>query len=255
MSDLQPENEIKANSEPDVFRVQQVMIYYVVIAVVFLATGFVMGYAFNASRSSSSVDAAQIEQIVRRALADAGVGEAKEDMTQMVNDDPYLGEADAPIVIVEFSAYACPYCGRHFQQTFAPLLENYGQYIRYVYRDFPSINPNVSFPAAMAANCANEQGKFWQYHDTLLNNQSLLAPAYFVQVAEELGMDMDSFNSCFDDQKYYEEVNTDFYDGMALGISGTPSFYINGKFYSGAQPYQFFERVIQRELNTLGIAF
>jgi protein-disulfide isomerase len=174
-------------------------------------------------------------------------------MTQLVNDDPYLGEADAPIVIVEFSAYACPYCGRHFQQTVAPLLENYGQYVRYVYRDFPSINPNVSFPAAMAANCAEEQGKFWEYHDVLFNNQQSLGEAYFVQVAEELGLDMDQFNACVADQKYYDEVNTDFYDGLALGISGTPSFYINGKFYSGAQPYQFFERVIQRELNALGI--
>jgi len=222
-----------------------------VIGATFLILGVVIGaLAFG----NSGVDEDAVRAIVRDVLEESGV-DALEDMEVMADDDPYLGDEDAPIVIVEFSAYACPYCGRHFEQTFEPLLENYGQHIRYVYRDFPTINPNVSFPAAMAANCAGEQGMFWEYHENLFSNQEQLSTQYLPLAASQLGLDVDAFNECLNDQRYYSEVENDFYDGSVLGISGTPSFYINGTFYSGAQPYEFFERVIQRELDRQGIAY
>lgn len=223
-----------------------------VIGVTFLFIGIVIGVlAFG---GSGGVDEDAVRAIVRDVLEESGV-DALEDMEAMADDDPYIGDEDAPIVIVEFSAYACPYCGRHFEQTFEPLLENYGQYIRYVYRDFPTINPNVSFPAAMAANCAEEQGMFWEYHELLFENQEQLGTQYFPLAASQLGMNVEQFNECLSSQRYYSEVENDFYDGSILGISGTPSFYINGTFYSGAQPYEFFERVIQRELDRAGIAY
>ncbi len=223
-----------------------------VIGATFLVIGVVIGaLAFG---GSSGVDETQVRAIVRDVLEESGV-DSLEDMQLMADDDPYIGDEDAPIVIVEFSAYACPYCGRHFEQTLEPLLENYGQYIRYVYRDFPTINPNVSFPAAMAANCAEEQGMFWEYHELLFANQERLSAQYLPQAAAELGLNLDEFNECLSSQRYYSEVENDFYDGSVLGISGTPSFYINGSFYSGAQPYEFFERVIQRELDRAGISY
>lgn len=223
-----------------------------VIGATFLVIGLVIGaLAFG---NGGGVDEAAVRAIVRDVLEESGT-DLKEDMAIMVDDDPYIGPEDAPIVIVEFSAYACPYCGRHFEQTFEPLLENYGQHIRYVYRDFPTINPDVSFPASMAANCAAEQGQFWEYHDMLFSNQELLSVDYLTVAASQLNLDMDSFSECLADQRYYSEVENDFYDASVLGVSGTPSFYINGEFYSGAQAYEFFERVIQRELDRAGIAY
>lgn len=241
----------KSKGRSDTVTLRRSTLNAIIVGVVFLVIGVVVGAL---AVGNNSIDEAAVRRIVADILRDSGV-EAGEDMQLMADDDPYLGEEDAPIVIVEFSAYACPYCGRHFEQTFEPLLENYGQYIRYVYRDFPTINPNVSFPAAMAANCAEEQGMFWEYHEILFENQDLLSVAYLTEAAAQLGLDMDSFNTCLSDQRYYAEVENDYYDASVLGISGTPSFYINGKFYSGAQPYEFFERVIQRELDAAGIAY
>jgi protein-disulfide isomerase len=236
--------------QDDVITLSRTTVNYVVIALVFFAVGIMVG---TMGFGGKSVDQASVEAAVSNVLIEAGIIQPPADMTVLVDDDPYLGSEDAPVVIVEFSAYACPYCGRHFDQTFRPLLDNYGQYIRYVYRDFPTINPNVSVPASLAANCANEQGKFWEYHNLLFGNQELLGPDYFVQAAEELGLDMLSFNSCVQDQSYVQEVNADYSAGIALGISGTPSFYINGKFYSGARPYEYFEGIILRELDEAGI--
>lgn len=201
--------------------------------------------------SSSSLDEATVQRIVTEAIAQSGRDNT--DRFEFVDDDPYLGAEDAPVVIVEFSAYACPYCGRHFIQTLQPLLDNYGQYIRYVYRDFPTINPDVSFPAALAAACANEQGKFWEYHDQLFNNQSQLGTDFFFSVANELELDIASFTTCFEEQRYLDEVNADYFDGSLMNITGTPSFLINGQSISGAQPYNIFERVVLRELEKAGI--
>lgn len=263
MSELKPNPEItpvepevqaekpKTEMPPqeEVITLSKTTVNYVVIAIAFFAVGlFVGSFGFG-----GNTDKAAVEEAVREVLIEAGIMQPPADMVLLADDDPFLGAADAPVVIVEFSAYACPYCGRHFQQTFAPLLENYGQYIKYVYRDFPTINPNISVPASLAANCANAQGQFWEYHDLLFGHQDLLGPDYFTQAAQELGLDMVAFNSCVSEQSYIQEVNADYSDGVSLGISGTPSFYINGKFYSGARPYEYFEGIILRELNELGI--
>ena len=147
-----PSEKPKADSVPqnsDVITISRTMLNYLVIAIVFFGVGVAVGaVSFGSSNSTVTLDSATIESSVRSVLEDAGIVQPLADMDKLVDDDPFLGPADAPIVIVEFSAYACPYCGRHFTQTFEPLLENYGQYIRYVYRDFPSINPAISVPAA-----------------------------------------------------------------------------------------------------------
>jgi len=202
---------------------------------------------------SSGFDAAALSQAVTAALEQQARDEAQRERLRLVDDDPFLGAEDAPIVMVEFSAYACPFCGRHFQQTLGPLLENYGQYIRYVYRDYPVIRQEVSFPAAMAAQCAFEQDKFWEFHDLLFQNQSELGRDLFMRIGRELELDMEAFTACVDENRYENEVLDDYYAGDALGITGTPSFYINGQIVSGALPYERFERIILAELARLGI--
>jgi protein-disulfide isomerase len=203
------------------------------------------------SVSAPAMDEAALQRIVAEALLQA----SRNDRTrfELVDDDPYIGDPEAPIVIVEFSAYACPYCGRHFTQTLQPLLDNYGQYIRYVYRDYPTINPDVSVPSALAANCAHEQGQFWEFHDQLFRNQSRLGRDFFMSTASELGLNMEAFTACFEEQRYMNEINGDYFDGSAKDITGTPAFFINGQRISGAQPYAAFERVILRELEKVGI--
>lgn len=252
--DLTAQQHTADSTSSDAVVMPRTMFNYIVIALVFFVVGMVTG-AVSFSQSTG-VDEATLQRVVAQAVADIDVGSDDSDadnMTELADDDPALGPEDAPVVVVEFSAYACPYCGRHFEETFEPLLENYGEHIRYVYRDYPTINPQVSFPAAMAANCARDQGQFWEYHDALFANQSELGDELFRQLAADLDLDTAQFNQCLEDETYYDEVNSDYLDGLVNNISGTPSFYINGEFYSGALPYEFFERVILRELNRKGI--
>lgn len=251
------EQKPKPAESADVVVLSRTMLNYLVIGVTFLIVGMIVGVMVYAGTAPAGggVDEAQVERIIREYIRDNGLGDSGEDMTLMADDDPFLGPEDAPVVIVEFSAYACPYCGRHFEQTLQPLLDNYGEHIRYVYRDFPSINPNVSFPAALAANCAEEQNRFWEYHEILFENQQSLGEGLFNQAALDVGLDMNEYEECYESQRYYDEVNADFYDGVAVGVNGTPSFLINGQFYSGAQPYEFFERIVQRELSAQGIEY
>lgn len=244
----------KAKSIPDdAIVLSREMFNYLVVGVTFLIVGMVIG---TVSVGGNTLDEATVEQIVRQVVTNVdsdNAGSGTGDMLTLADDDPYLGEEDAPIVIVEFSAYGCPYCGRHAIETLEPLLENYGEHIRYVYRDFPTINPHVSLPAAVAANCAREQGLYWEYHNALFENQTHLGEELFLQIAQDLGLDLTAFDNCRDDAAQVEEVNNDYYDGLFNNIQGTPSFFINGQFVSGAQPYEFFERIIERELARLGI--
>jgi protein-disulfide isomerase len=239
----------------DVVTFSRVTMNYVVIAVVFFVVGIVVGAISFGRTATATLDREVIQDAVSEVLIDAGILKPPADMAVLVDDDPYLGSADAPVVIVEFSAYACPYCGRHFNQTLSPLLENYGQYVRYVFRDFPTINPAISVPAALAANCALEQGSFWEYHTKLFENQQLLGAGYFVQAANDLGLNMDQFNNCLETEQYMNEINDDFNAGVAAGVNGTPAFLINGVFVSGARPYEDFEAIIQRELDKAGIQY
>lgn len=229
--------------------VPRTMFNYVVIAATFLFVGLLIGTQIN---TGTSIDEATLERIVAQAVDDGG-SNVDSQMVALADDDPYIGDLDAPITIVEFSAYACPYCARHFVTTFEPLLENYGEYVRYVYRDFPTINPSVSEPAALAANCAHAQGKFWDFHHELFNNQQLIGNSFFLQTASQLELDMDAFSNCLDEERYADEIEQDFLDGVLNGVQGTPGFFVNGQFISGAQPYEIFERAILVELRRLGI--
>lgn len=166
-----------------------------------------------------------------------------------VDDDPYYGPENAPITIIEFSDFECPYCRKWHVEVFQRLLDTYSGQIKFVYRDFPltTIHPNA-FPAAEAANCAGEQGVYWAYHDQLFGMQLGLGKDSYTQYAEQLGINMDTFNACLKDEKYKDEIQADFEYAAQLGVRSTPTFFINGIALVGAQSFETFQQVIEKEL-------
>ena len=252
------EEKLKFETAPkaDTITISRVTMNYVVIAIVFFAVGILVG-AISFRSTSAPVDKELIQDSVSEMLIQAGLMRPIPVMQELADDDPYIGKEDAPVIIVEFSAYACPFCGRHYQETLTPILENYGQYIRYVYRDFPVINQSLSVAAALAADCANEQGKFWDYHDILFTHQTEMqaGDSFFMDSAQSLGLDMTQFTDCYQSQRYIDEVSKDYNDGSKMQLTGTPSFFINGEFVSGAQPYDVFAKIIEQKLAEAGINY
>lgn len=153
-----------------------------------------------------------------------------------IDDDPYLGTVGAPITIVEFSDYQCPYCADIVPEIEAVLNENDGQ-IQFVYRDFPleNIHPDA-FKAAKAANCAGEQGRYWQMHALLFANQSALSVENLKAYAVELELDTEQFNTCLDSDKPADEIRHDVSDALAYEVNSTPTFFVNGYRVVGASP-------------------
>jgi len=165
------------------------------------------------------------------------------------DDDPARGPENALVTIIEFSDFQCPYSKRYFDETLPLILSNYGDQVRYVFRDFPltSIHPQAE-KAAEAAECAGEQGKFWEYHDMLFQNQKALEIIDLKAYAVELGLDESAFNFCLDSDKYADEVGKDIEDGKSYGVGGTPTVFINGRKVVGALPYTTWQSVIDEEL-------
>jgi protein-disulfide isomerase len=162
-------------------------------------------------------------------------------------NSPSLGPANAPVEIVEFSDFQCPFCLRA-HPTVDQVLKTYGDRVRFVYRHYPLPGHPNARPAAEAAECAAEQGKFWPYHDKLFASQSRLSEADLKQDAAELGMDASKFNACVDSHKYAAKVEADLHAGQEAGVDGTPAFFVNGRLISGAQPFEAFKKMIDEEL-------
>lgn len=165
------------------------------------------------------------------------------------DDDPSIGPKTAPVTIIEFSDYQCPYCRRWAEQVEGELLKTYGDKIRIVYRDFPltSIHPEA-LPAAEAANCAGEQGKYWEYHDALFGRKHGLGHDAYLAYAKDLGLNMAQFTQCLDEHRYQDEIKADQQYAMQLGVRSTPTFFINGIPVVGAQPFSVFKQIIDKEL-------
>lgn len=164
-----------------------------------------------------------------------------------VDDDPAIGPEDAPVVIVEFSDFTCPYCGRFARETLADLLAAYPDQVRFVYRDAPILGP-VSVQAALAAECADDQGRFWEYHDLLFENQGSLSYDTFLSLAATLDLSMEDFTPCLDERIHLEEITNDYNASQEAGLTGTPTFFINGRRLVGAQPLEAFVQMIEEEL-------
>ncbi len=164
------------------------------------------------------------------------------------NGAPFRGGAKARVTIVKFEDFECPFC-KQAQPTFQQLESKYQDKIKVVHRDFPldSIHPQAR-RAAEAGRCANEQGKFWTYHDKLYSVSPKLSPDDLKAAAKDVGLNVATFEQCLESGKYKAAVQKDVDEGTRLGITGTPAFYINGRVISGAQPLESFTKIIDDEL-------
>jgi|SRR3989338_9773039 len=184
--------------------------------------------------------------------APAGLGNAPSAATGVSTEGSYFkGKENAPVTIIEFSDFQCPFCGRFFQQTLPDIERTYvatGK-VKFVYKDFPldSIHPHAT-PAALAARCAGEQGKFWEFHDLIFNNQQSLGESSYNQWASQLGLDAAKFSECSSSRKYLSAVRQDLVEGQRAGVQGTPAFLINGQLLSGAQPFAAFQQAVESAL-------
>ncbi len=222
--------------------------FYSALTVLAFAAGVLLGYAVWGMQPAAAT--AQNMDQPSGPIAEAPVAE-QTDFTRydIPTENAYaIGPADAPITIVEFSDYQCPYCRRWHEQVYEPLLAAYPGKIRLVYRHLPltSIHPDA-FSAAEAAMCAGEQDAYWQYHEKLFGGDSLGNSAY-IRYAQDLGLNMDTFEACMNDRKYQPAVEADSNFAINLGIRSTPTFFINGLAVVGAQPLEVFQQVIDREL-------
>jgi protein-disulfide isomerase len=164
---------------------------------------------------------------------------------------PTRGPVNAPVTMVEFSDFECPFCGR-VVPTIEKIKQTYGDKVRLVFRQFPlQIHPHAA-KAAEASLCAREQGKFWEMHDAMFGDQHNLSVAQLKAKAKSIGLDTAQFDQCLDKGKYTDTVKSDVKAGMIAGVSGTPAVFINGRFVNGAQPYGTFTRIIDEELAKAG---
>jgi protein-disulfide isomerase len=166
-----------------------------------------------------------------------------------IGNSPSKGPADAPVTIVEFADFQCPFCATA-QPIVEEVLKQYKGKVRYVFKNYPlvQIHPEA-IPAAIAAECANKQDKYWQMHDALFENHKKLGDETYTMIAQKIGLKMDEFNSCRKDQAIHDKINAEMEYGQSLGINATPAFYINGIQLMGALPKSEFEKVINNELS------
>ncbi len=164
-----------------------------------------------------------------------------------VGSSPSKGPADAAVTIVEFSDFQCPYCSR-VGPTLTKVLEDYPKEVRVVYKHYPLSFHQQALPAAKASAAAGKQGKFWEMHDLIFQNQRNLTPAAFKSYAEQLGLDVARFEKDFASAAIAAEVEADVTLARSLGVTGTPGLFVNGRFMSGAQPYSAFKAKIDAEL-------
>lgn len=196
-----------------------------------LGTGYILW-----GQTSGSNNQVNVDQSVKRT-------------TVIIDKDPALGPENAPITMVEFSDYQCPFCISWYQQVYKRLMVDYKDKIRFVYKDFPlySIHPEAE-AAAEAANCAGDQNAYWQYHDALFEEKNGLGGDAYTKYASDLGLNLDTFNKCINEHLHKDDVTADYKYGSSLGVNSTPSFYINGLAVIGAQPYEVFQQIIDKEL-------
>jgi len=161
---------------------------------------------------------------------------------------PSIGPANAPVTIIEFGDYQCPYCKLWHEQVYDRLMANYPGQVRFVYRDFPLPMHPEALPAAEAADCALQQNAFWKFHDALFGQQDGLGRQAYDEYARDLGLDMGAFDRCLDSQQNQSSINASAQYGAGLGIDSTPTFFINGIPVIGAQPYEVFQQIVDQEL-------
>jgi protein-disulfide isomerase len=161
---------------------------------------------------------------------------------------PTLGPNGAPVTIVQFVDYQCPYCHRA-QSTIDEILSKYPGKVQLVHRDFPLDGHPGAYPAARAARCAGEQGKFWDYHRSLMKEQGDLSESDLLGRAKTLKLELDPFKTCIASDRYDSAIRESVEAGSRAGVSGTPAFFVNGRMMTGARPFEQFQEVIEAELS------
>lgn len=164
-----------------------------------------------------------------------------------------LGPADAPITLVEWSDYQCPFCKRAFP-TVELVLAEYKDKVRYVHLDYPLPFHQQAVPASLAVHCAGDQGKFWEYNNNLYSAPGDLSATDLTKRAADLSLEPTAFEACMTSKKYESLIKANYDDGAALGVTGTPAFFINGRMLVGAQPIEQFRAIINDELSRKGVA-
>src|SRR5512141_529625 len=222
--------------------------FYAVMTVLAFAVGVLLGYVvwgFDPSGGKTSQTAAQAAGPVAEAATEA----PQYKRYDIPTDGFYsIGPKDAPITLVEFSDYQCPFCRRWHAEVYQPLLAAYPGKIRLVYRNLPltSIHPDA-LGAAEAAMCAGEQDAYWPYHEKLFSSETLGEQTY-IQYAQQLSLNVDQFKTCIDDHKYQKAIEADSDFAVNLGVRSTPTLFVNGLAIVGAQPLDVFKQVIDKEL-------
>ena len=164
-----------------------------------------------------------------------------------------IGSADAPVTIVEFTDYDCTYCRRYYAETFPQIMEKYGDQIRYVVRHFPLIQMHPeAVKAAEAAECAAEDGMFFEYNDLMMRGVPSLDVESLKLYAADIGVNTAAFNRCLDEGAKASLVQQDLRDGYMLGVNGTPNFFVNGYTLKGAQPIDVFSAYIEAAMEDAG---
>ncbi|MFQ6049615.1 MAG: DsbA family protein [Candidatus Paceibacterales bacterium] len=169
----------------------------------------------------------------------------------VTENDHIRGDLKAPVTIVEFSDFQCPFCSR-FHPTVQQVLDDYAGQVRWVYKHFPldQIHPQAR-PAAEASECAAEQDKFWEFSDGLFENQSRLGESFYPELAGQLGLNTSQFENCVSSRKYKDEVESDYQEGIGAGVRGTPASFVNGKLVSGAVPLEQLKAAVEEALANL----
>jgi protein-disulfide isomerase len=198
-----------------------------------------------------------MERPAMQAAQTAFVDRLKKEMNVQVNlkpprlevaaEGPSKGPSSAPITIVEFSDYECPYCSKA-EETVTQVMKHYGDKVRVVFRDFPLPFHPQAQKAAEAAHCAGDQDKYWQMHEKLFANQKALQPSALKGYAKDLGLDQAKFDKCLDSGDKAKLVEANKAAGQKVGVTGTPAFFVNGYQLTGAQPFEEFKSLIDQEL-------
>lgn len=245
--DKLPYNELMTElrpviSEPeDTLTVRRSSLIPLIFLIIGFGAGLGIGY-FSWGTSAGSVKAPVV------AAAQPTTEAVGQRLDIPIGTAPVWGPNDAPITIIEFSDYECPYCKKWHAETWVQIQRAYPNKIRLIYKDFPlyQAHPNAS-PAAKAARCANDQDKYWQFHDRIFAGNTLSAQV-FEQIAVDLNLDMLKWKNCINSTKYETDITSDYQYGTQLGIDGTPTFFINGIRMIGAQPFASFKKIIDQEL-------
>lgn len=206
----------------------------IVIAGLLIAGAVIFTNGFSGKEASEK---ASLKDAVEEDLSGSN-GETSLSLSEIASKGNVRGNLDAPITILEFSDFQCPFCVR-FHNTMLQLMDEYPDKVKWVYKHFPldSIHP-VARKAAEASECAGDQNKFWEYNDQLFAEQDKISPDFLKELAQEIGLNTEEFNQCLDSGKYASLVEEDLQQGLSIGVRGTPGNFINGQLLGGAVPYE-----------------